>query len=226
MLLSITRNLSTNRKFLNAMLLTLVWFAVVFGLGACKHYGAQGELIKSKSTEVVLPYFDSLDYEYHYTAKIRAYNNDINGILIVKKMDEQHKRVVMLSDFGNTIFNFEFKNGKSKAIYVMDNLNKKIIVNRLLLYFDFFTRSSYKSSKQYKDGVKTTFISRLKNKRVKIEQTGQHLHTMRLVSRWKEKAEVKYFANTNYADSISFQSKELPISMFFVKREKVLSEDQ
>ncbi len=226
MLLLIKKNLSNKHKFQGAVLLRLVWLSTVLLLAACKHYGAQGELIKTKPSEVILPYFDSLEYEYHYTAKIRAYNNDLNGILIVKKMDAQHKRVVMLSDFGNTIFNFEFKNGKARAIYVMADLNKKIIVNRLLLYFDFFTRSSYESSKHYIDGATTTFIGRLKKNRVKIEQTGQNLHTMRLVSRWKEKAEVRYYANSNYADSISFQSKELPISMFFVKREKVLIEGQ
>jgi hypothetical protein len=224
--LSIKKNLNTKSKFHYSLVLSCLGLNLIVSLASCRHYGVHGELMKTNPTQIIVPYFDSIQYEYHYTAKIRAYDKEINGILVVKKIDRLHKRVVMLSDFGNTIFNFEYKNDKARVIYVMDNLNKKIIVDRLLLYFDFLSRSCYQSSRYIVDGELKTYISRIRNKRVKILQKREKFESMSLVSRWKEKAEVRYYANTNYADSIVFQSRELFINMFFVKRDKVFTEDQ
>jgi hypothetical protein len=47
-----------------------------------------------------------------------------------------------------------------------------------------------------------------------------------MMSRSRIKAEIVFFAQDKFADSISFESKELPVHMFFKKREKNINADQ
>jgi|688.fasta_scaffold261249_3 hypothetical protein len=214
--LSKTKSLTTK---LSLILLTLVLFS-------CRNYGAQGELVSKDNKTVVVPYFDELGFEYHYSAKVVAYDKTLNGILVVKKMSENQKRVVLLSDFGNTLFDFEFSNGKAKVIYVMDNLNKKLLLNKLLLYFDFLTKSDYLSFAEYRVDGESVFLSKLRGKRVKICVPKFSTMYLAMMSRSRIKAEIVFFAQDKFADSISFESKELPVHMFFKKREKNINADQ
>lgn len=208
-------------------LITRSWFVLlVLTLFSCKHYGVQGELLNKSAKSIVIPYFDELAYEYHYSARVVAYDKSLNGILVVKKIADNHKRVVMLSDFGNTLFDFEFKEGKSKVIYVMDNLNKRILLNKLVLYFDFITKSNYRSSAEYRVGTETLFLSKLKRFRVKIAVSDAFPKRLQMMSRTKIKAEIEFYAKDNFADSISFISKEHPVQMFFKKRDKNINANQ
>lgn len=215
-------HLSKTKSLITKLSLILLPFV----LFSCRHYGAQGELVSKDGKTVVVPYFDELGFEYHYSAKVVAYDKTLNGILVVKKISESHKRVVLLSDFGNTLFDFEFSNGKSKVIYVMDNLNKKLLVNKLLLYFDFLTKSNYLSSAEYRREGEAIFQSKLKGKRVNISVPKFSPMRLALMSRRRIKAEIVFFAQDKFADSISFESKELPVHMFFKKREKNINADQ
>jgi len=195
-------------------------------LFSCKHYKIHGELVNKTSKKLVIPYFDELNYEYHYTAKINAFDNSFNGVLIVKKVGTSHKRVVLITDFGNTLFDFEYRNGERIAKYIVDDLNKKLILNKLLLYFEFLTRSEYFSRAEYQMVGGKLFVSDLRFNRVTIMQKEHLQHHQELMSRCKHKAELTFFSSNNYADSISLISKELPINMFFKKRTKQINADQ
>jgi len=204
----------------NLSIKALLLLAIVCTLQACKQYAFPGEITEKGAIPLSVPYFDSLKYEYHYSANIVAYNNKINGVLVVKKIADQHKRVVLLSDFGNTLFDFEYKNGKTKAIYVMDNLNKKIIVNKLGLYFALITQSQYTATAKYENAGNAYYLANLKKKKVAIHREGNKTKELTLFSNWKTKAEVAFHGDEYYADSIFFTSKELPMEMVFRKREK------
>ena len=73
--------------------------------------------------------------EYLYRATIRAYGRTFNGLLAAKLTTPDAWRIALTTDFGNTLFDFERQNGKTKANYVTPDLNKKMVVNTLATDF-------------------------------------------------------------------------------------------
>ena len=199
----------------------LVISITLLSLFACKSYKVDGELV-SKGVEqtVVLPFFNKTDFEYLYSGRIEAYGNSLSGILVVKKISDSQKRVALLSDFGNTLMDFKIENGEAEVNYILDDLNKKIIVKKLKKYFELLVNSNYPVETIYeKDGNKI-YTSELQSKRIKLfENTSGSIQQVKQVSRLKEKVEVEYFSSSDIADSIHFKSNEIPFEMKFQLRE-------
>jgi Ni,Fe-hydrogenase I large subunit len=180
-----------------------------------------GELV-SKDVEktLVLPYFNETDFEYLYSGKIEAYGNALNGILVVKKISDSQKRVALLSDFGNTLMDFKINNGEVEVKYVLEDLNKKIIVKKLKKYFQLLVNSNYDVEAIYKKDGNKIYTSELQSKRVKLFENSLGLiQQLKQVSRLKEKVEINYFSSSNIADSIHFKSNEIPFEMRYYLRE-------
>jgi hypothetical protein len=77
------------------------------------------------------PYFSDVEKDYVYKAKIKVYDNNFGGIFIVKKIDESNHRVVFTTEMGSKIFDFSFKKDSFKVNYILDELDKKILINIL-----------------------------------------------------------------------------------------------
>ena len=199
-------------------LVTSILLLCLFG---CKSYKVDGELV-SKGVEqtVVLSYFNETNFEYLYSGKIEAYGNSLSGILVVKKISDTQKRVALLSDFGNTLMDFKIENGEAEVNYILDDLNKKIIVKKLKRYFELLVNSNYPVEAIYqKDGNKI-YTSELQSKRIKLfENASGSIQQIKQVSRLKEKVDIKYFSTSEVADSIHFKSNEIPFEMKYYLRE-------
>lgn len=192
-----------------------------FTLFSCSNYRAKGEPIYNLPNQTVLvPYFDSIQKEFLYTAKIKTYDNQFNGILVVKRVDDNKKRVALITDFGNTLMDFEIFNDEVKVNYMLDDLNKKIIVNKLKKYFQLLVHADYAIEALNKTNDKLIYTSELQSKRVFIyEDTTGNINRLKQVSRFKEKVEIDFYSeNSTYADSIHFKSNEIPLEMKFYSR--------
>ncbi len=77
------------------------------------------------------PYFNEIGKEYAYRFKITFLKNEMKGNFVVKKMDENTHRVVMMSDFGNTLFDLSLTKNDYILHYAMPDLNKKMVVRTL-----------------------------------------------------------------------------------------------
>jgi hypothetical protein len=199
----------------------LVISLVLLSLFACKSYRVDGELV-SKDVEqtAVLPYFNETGFEYLYSGKIEAYGNSLNGILIVKKISDSEKRVALISEFGNTLMDFKIENGEVEVKYVLEDLNKKIIVKKLKKYFQLLVNSNYDVEAIYKKDGDKIYISKLQSKRMKLfENSDGAIHKLKQVSKLKKKVEIEYFSSTDIADSIHFKSNEIPFEMRYYLRE-------
>lgn len=193
----------------------------LLSLFACKSYQVDGELV-SKDVEktLVLPYFNETGFEYLYSGKIEAYGNSLSGILVVKKISDSQKRVALLSDFGNTLMDFKIKNGVAEVNYILDDLNKKIIVKKLKKYFELLVNSNYQVEAIYKKDGNNIYTSEIQSKRVKLhENASSAIQQVKQVSRLKEKVEIEYFSSSEIADSIHFKSNEIPFEMKYYLRE-------
>ena len=64
-----------------------------------------------------------------YKAEINFYNNDISGLLIIKKTNESIYRIALTTQFGLKIFDFELNHSILNVKYCVEYLNKKVIIN-------------------------------------------------------------------------------------------------
>lgn len=80
---------------------------------------------------VINPYFSDANKDYVYKANIDVYGRSFGGLFIVKKISALNHRVVFTTEMGNTIFDFSFFNDEFKVNYIIEDLNKKILLNIL-----------------------------------------------------------------------------------------------
>jgi hypothetical protein len=198
----------------------LVISLVFFTFWSCKTYPVEGEFISKATGEtLIIPFFNETGYEYLYSGKISAYGKSFNGILVVKKISDSEKRIALVSDFGNTMIDLVVKNGKSEVNYILDDLNKAIIRNKLKKYFELLVNSEYTTESVYKSADKNIFTSEFQSKQVIIyENNASLVEKVKQVSRTKKKVEIMFYSKANYADSIHFKSHEIPFEMKYYKR--------
>jgi len=110
---------------------------------SCKTYQLKdAQPISNSEKEVENLYFSSNE-DYVYKCQMEVYGNDISGILIVKKISETSHRVVMTSDFGNKMIDFEISEYDFKLNYVLADLDKKMVINFLKNDFRELLRQKY-----------------------------------------------------------------------------------
>ncbi|WP_459209524.1 hypothetical protein [Aquimarina rhabdastrellae] len=108
----------------------LINLVVLLGFCSCKpiEYAQEEDAIGIKVT-YTNPYFANAAFDYVYKTDIAVYNQNFSGILIIKKIKEGLHRAVFTTQFGGTIFDFEFNKEDFKVHYILKDLDKKIIIN-------------------------------------------------------------------------------------------------
>lgn len=176
---------------------------------------------KTPTSNIRNSYFADIRQDYIYKTHIDIYDNDLGGIMIFKKMNTNHHRIVCTTEFGNKIFDFELINNKLKKNYILDKLDKKVIINTLAQDFKtllqensnvirFYTNTNYNVYRtQQKRHSNFYFIDR-KNKLLK-----RITHT----TKFKEKFNILFFEiENNISKRISIEHKgiKLKISLSYI----------
>jgi len=76
-------------------------------------------------------YFSNENEDYVYKANIDVYDNNFSGIFIVKKIEESNHRIVFTTEMGNKIFDFSFVNNTFRVNFILEDMNKAILINIL-----------------------------------------------------------------------------------------------
>jgi PBP1b-binding outer membrane lipoprotein LpoB len=63
-----------------------------------------------------------------YKADITFYKNNLSGLLVIKKMEEENYRIALTTQFGLKIFDFELNHGKLNVVFCIDQLNRNMII--------------------------------------------------------------------------------------------------
>lgn len=131
---------------------------------SCASYPKKNNfLLSSKVEDVVNPYFSNPNQDYVYKASIEVYGRHFGGVFIVKKMGDQQHRIVFTTEMGNKLFDFSFDKGHFKVNYVLDELNKKILINilkndfKVLITQHLPTKETYISNNET---IKKTYIDK------------------------------------------------------------------
>lgn len=187
--------------------LTILLF--VISLLGCKTAAPEAASVKG---EVQNLYFSDASKDYVYKTAISVYGHNIGGILYLKKTSETAHRLVLTTEFGNTLLDGTLENGHLSVNSIVDELDRKILLKTLEADFRTVLREKYEVS-QTASG-KTAFIGK---ERFGIEVEKGHI--VRIIrSKRKKIAEYAFLSeNDTFADKISIVHHDLNLQIELTK---------
>ena len=156
-------------------------------------------LVPVTKVEVTNPYFSSKAIDYIYKAKINIYGRYFGGILIIKKVEEDTHRVVFTTEFGNKIFDFLYEGDNFTKNFLIEDLDKKIIVNTLQKDFKLLISESAKVIEEYASEGQQIYKTKTNNRFnfYFIEDKTSVLERIVQTSKSKEKVEIVFTSEGN-----------------------------
>jgi len=155
--------------------------------------------VEVTNAEVANPYFSNTDIDYVYKAKIEIYGKYVGGILIIKKVEEDSHRVVLTTEFGNKIFDFLYKGDSFTKNFVLEDLDKKIIVNTLQRDFKLLISERSKVEEQFATKGQQIYKSKSNNRFnfYFFDEKSVILKRIIQTSKRKEKVEIVFTSKRN-----------------------------
>ncbi|GGG35521.1 hypothetical protein GCM10010976_03980 [Bizionia arctica] len=123
------------------------------------------KLDQSASKNIENPYFSDASKDYVYKATIDVYDKHFGGLLIIKKIGDNNHRVVFTTEMGNKLFDFTFLKDDFKVNFILDEFNKKILINILKKDFKVLITENLNVLKSFSDTEKAIFETNIYNKR-------------------------------------------------------------
>ena len=169
-----------------------------------------------KKEYVVNDYFSDVEKDYVYKAKLQVLKHHFGGILIIKKIKENHHRVVFITEFGNKLYDLEFIEDDFRINYMMDDLNKTFILNMLEHDFQTLLSKNIKVDYQFSNEVEHVFQSnktKYQNYYVFSQQSGE-LTKIVSASKNREKLIISFLVTEKgISTSINLSHKKFKANM-------------
>ncbi|WP_177761860.1 hypothetical protein [Flavobacterium sp. I3-2] len=197
----------------------ILLFLVCNTLWSCK----TKQIIGSESTSEIIinPYFNNPDIDYVYKAKINAFSKEFTGLFIAKKIDKTSHRVVLSSDFGNTLIDFTISENDFKVNYVLDDLNKKLLIKTLESDFRILLKSNIQSNSKSISNSEIQYFakSQKNNLEYSYKIMDNELFQIKKLKRHKEIVTFDFNEITNdYCSKITISHKNWPITIQLIKQ--------
>lgn len=169
-----------------------------------------------EKTTFEVPYFANPKMDYVYKANISVYGKELSGIFIAKKINDTTHRVVFTTEFGNKLLDFEISETDFKTNSIVEELDRKILINTLVADFRLLLRSNYKIKNQLENPENTLCLSE-DNKRwnyLFVSKTNNGLHKIVHASKRKEKINLFFTSENNiFASKVVIQHSNLPLKI-------------
>ncbi len=199
-------------------------FLSIFGLASCSLKTTEGlRQVHFNKVEVENPYFSNSEIDYVYKAKIEVYKKNFGGILIVKKLGPNNHRVVFTTEFGSKLFDFQFEGDTFTKHFMVEDLDKKFIVNilkddfKLLVNESATVLSVYESKNEriYKTQSDDMFNFYF------LEDKSEKLKKIINTSKTKEKVEIDFTSSEeNIANVIAIKHNNIKLTIDLEKFKK------
>lgn len=163
-------------------------------------------------------YFSDPKIDYVYKTNITVYGNELSGIFIAKKINESTHRVVFTTEFGNKLLDFEISENDFKVNSVVEELDRKMLINTLVADFRIVLREKYDIQAQFEDGNDKVLQSKSDNRfnYLYVSKADGKLSQIRHASKRKEKINIQYISENNiFADKIVIQHYDLKLRIEF-----------
>ena len=173
--------------------------------------------------EVENPYFSNTEIDYVYKAKIEVYGKNFGGILIIKKIAAESHRVVFTTEFGSKLFDFQFEDDTFTKNFVVEDLDKKFIINILKDDFKLLVNEKAKTLEVYESENQRIYKTH-NDERFNFyfinAGTGQ-LQKIVNTSKTKEKMEIDFTSSDGkIADTIAIKHSNIKLTIDLEKFKK------
>ena len=198
------------------MIRFLIYSLCLVSFFSCKSYQPVADF-KAKRQVIENTYFSDLEQEYIYAVTISAFKNNVSGLLVIKAIDNTKHRILLATEFGNTLLDLTITpNGYIKN-YAMADLDRKIILNLLANYFFVLLNKKWESDAFYSIKDKSIYKVKIKNKKYFLSYSKGLLNTIEYVNR-KKKLEI-YFENVfqDSAQQIKLKHYNLDLSIDMIR---------
>ena len=183
---------------------------------SCASYTKKNDFLGAELVNEVIhnPYFSDASKDYVYKAKIDVYNKIFGGIFIVKKIAKNNHRIVFTTEMGSKIFDFSYKDDNFKVNYILEEMDKKILLNILEKDFRVLIRENEKVlSKSVKDNF-TLLETKIVNKKYFYTFKDEKLNSISRVNMGKEKVQFLFSnINTNTAKNIQILHHNIKLTI-------------
>lgn len=186
-------------------------------LSSCKSYygpNTQKEEYTKGTFTVANTYFATVGEEHIFRAHIQVFKKEVSGLLVVKRMDEQLHRVVLTSDFGNTLFDFSIYKDQPYVInYVMPDLDKKIILNFLAQDFSYLVEDTYVLDAQARKDKETIYSGTYKKKKTFVVVNQQERVTEVIAAKARKPKIVFHYAAKEEGEALEINHQNFPLTL-------------
>ncbi|HEU4791474.1 MAG TPA: hypothetical protein VFS71_17435 [Flavobacterium sp.] len=169
-----------------------------------------------EKTSLEVPYFSNPALDYVYKANISVYGKELTGIFIAKKINDTAHRVVFTTEFGNKLMDFEISETDFKVNFIVEELDRKIVVNTLINDFRLLLRSQYRISEQFENNDNRVYKA-LDNDKMNylfVSKATDKLSKIVHASKRKEVINIFYTAESNiFAEKIIIQHQNIKLKI-------------
>ncbi|HEX9980504.1 MAG TPA: hypothetical protein VGB50_08055 [Flavobacterium sp.] len=199
--------------------LFLINILVAFAISSCAtNFTAGYTSVPVENPVFKTPYFSNPETDYVYKTNITVYGHDLSGIFVAKKIRDGVHRVVFTTEFGNKLLDFEISDTDFKVNYIVEELNRKILIKTLKNDFQLLLRDEFEVAEAYKkDGI--TVLKSADGDRFNylyLSQDGKKLNKIIQTSVRKEKLNITYISENNtFADKIIILHNDMKLRIEF-----------
>lgn len=185
-------------------------------LFSCKSFQVEQlpkEAYQPNNTEVTNNYFATVGQEHLFRANISVFKRELSGLLVVKRIDDSLHRVVLTSDFGNTLFDFSIYKDHHEVNYVMKDLDRKLILNILANDFSYLTETTYALSSVAHTQEQDIYQGKHRNNRTTVVYNKQQQRVTQVIYASRKKAKVYYNYNTDGLGTVAIVHHNFPMTI-------------
>lgn len=169
------------------------------------------------------PYFSNAEIDYVYKAKIELYNKNFGGILIIKKIGPENHRVVFTTEFGSKLFDFQYEGDAFIKNFVVEDLDKKFIINILRDDFKLLISENAKIIASYESEGQRIHKTQSENRYnfYFLDENSSILKKIVNTSRIKEKVTIDFISSEGeIADIIAIKHNNIKLKIDLKKFKK------
>ena len=183
---------------------------------SCKSYQVKDAVSVDNSLQFVQnQYFSDASLDYVYKTHIEIYGNKMGGIFIAKRINDTIHRMVLTTDFGNKLLDFEISENSFKVNFIIDNLDKKIIINTLRDDFRTLLQVNSKVFKTYKRNNEVIYQTE-NNAYYYFDEVSRNLTKIIKTNKRKEKVVFTFDSKkTTFAENINIQHFNIKLKIDF-----------
>ncbi|MCX7551454.1 hypothetical protein [Xanthomarina sp. F2636L] len=193
------------------LLISLCFFVV-----SCGSYPEKQNFLTENSTsqEIENLYFSDPSIDYVYKASIDVYDRNFSGLLIIKKLTDKEHRVAFTTEMGNKMFDFSFTEDNFQVNFILDELNKKMLINILKKDFKVLILENPLISNSYSKENNQVFETLIYNKKHYYFTENNQLNQVIKTKNGKEKVQFLFSEiNNHLANQIEIKHQNIKLKI-------------